>query len=83
MPSTASKVKDPEMMAVPLADRFALSPEQTSAITGIGITRIREAIRNGTLIAHTNGANIVLLPDDIKAWLTRLPAFDIKNDRPD
>jgi hypothetical protein len=32
------------MLPVPLADRLSVSPEQASALTGIGISRIREAI---------------------------------------
>jgi excisionase family DNA binding protein len=69
-------------MPVPLADRLSLSPEQTSALTGIGISRIREAIRDGALSAHRNGASIVILPDDVRAWLKSLPIVVTKKDRP-
>jgi hypothetical protein len=71
------------LLPVPLADRMALSPEQTSALTGIGVSRIREAIRNGALDAHRNGASIVILPDAIGVWLRSLPPVEIKKDRPD
>ena len=72
-----------EKVSVPLADRLSLSPEQTSALTGIGISRIREAIRGGALDAHRNGASIVILPDDIKVWLKALPAVEPRRDRRD
>jgi hypothetical protein len=67
---------------VPLPDRLSLSPEQTSALTGIGISRIREAIRAGDLDAHRNGASIVILPDDVKVWLKALPAVEPAKDSP-
>jgi hypothetical protein len=68
---------------VPLADRLSLSPEQTCALTGIGISRVREAIRIGKLKAHRNGASIVVLPDDIAVWLEALPAVESEKNRPD
>jgi hypothetical protein len=61
---------------VPLPDRLSLSPEQTSALTGIGVSRIREAIRAGDLDAHRNGVSIVILPDDVRVWLKALPAVE-------
>jgi hypothetical protein len=67
----------------PLADRLSLSPEQTCALTGIGISRVREAIRDGALEAHRNGASIVILPNDIKLWLKALPAVESQKKRPD
>lgn len=50
---------------VPLADRFSLSPEEASAITGIGLTSVREAINEGKLNAKKHGRRIVLLPDEL------------------
>jgi hypothetical protein len=60
---------------VPLKDRLSLSPEEASALTGIGLTRIREAAR-GALNARKHGKNTVILPDDLKAWLEALPMID-------
>jgi excisionase family DNA binding protein len=69
---------------VPLADRFSLSPEEASALTGIGTTRIREAISSGALEAHKHGTRTIILPDDLKAWLKAMPkAGEQKKDRPD
>lgn len=70
-------------MDVPLAERLSVSPEQASALTGIGISRVREAIKSGALDAHRNGASIVILQDDIKVWLKALPAVEQRKDRPD
>ncbi|MGY3501684.1 helix-turn-helix domain-containing protein [Bradyrhizobium sp. USDA 4471] len=58
---------------VPLAERFALSPEETSAITGIGLTSVREAISGGALKAKKHGRRVIVLPEEIKAWLQSLP----------
>jgi excisionase family DNA binding protein len=59
--------------AVPLSERFSLSPDEVSALTGIGMTRIREAIHNGSLVAHKHGTRLLILPDDVRAWLKALP----------
>jgi excisionase family DNA binding protein len=58
---------------VPLSERFSLSPEEVSALTGIGMTRIREAVNNSSLVAHRHGTRIIILPDDVRAWLKALP----------
>jgi excisionase family DNA binding protein len=70
-------------LPVPLADRLSVSPQQVSALTGIGISRVREAIQSGDLDAHRNGASFVILRDDIKVWLNALPAVELRKDRPD
>jgi excisionase family DNA binding protein len=58
---------------VSLAERLSLSPEEGSALTGIGLTSIREAISNGDLKAKKHGRRTIILPDDLKAWLKALP----------
>lgn len=58
---------------VPLADRFSLSPEEASALTGIGLTSVREAISGGALKAKRHGRRIMILPNAIKDWLHSLP----------
>jgi hypothetical protein len=84
MPKAATSRREmmEALLQVPLADRMALSPEQTSALTGIGISHIREAIRNGALDAHRNGASIVILPNDIEVWLKALPPVQVQKVRP-
>jgi hypothetical protein len=63
---------------VPLSERLSLSPEEASALTGIGTTSIRAAASVGALVARKHGKNTVILPDDLKAWLKALPRIDKK-----
>lgn len=58
---------------VPLAERMSLSPEEASALTGIGLTSIRQAAASGALEARKHGTRTIILRDDLKAWLKSLP----------
>jgi len=58
---------------VPLSERLSVSPEEASALTGIGLTSIREAISSGDLKAKKHGRRTIILPDDLRAWLKTLP----------
>ena len=58
---------------VPLSERLSVSPEEASALTGIGLTSIREAISSGDLKAKKHGRRTIILPDDLRAWLNMLP----------
>jgi excisionase family DNA binding protein len=49
------------------------SPEEASAISGIGLTSIREAVASGALPAHKNGRSTRILPDDLRGYLKALP----------
>jgi hypothetical protein len=60
---------------VPLKDRLSLSPEEASALTGIGLTSIRQATYSGALVARKHGRNTVILPDDLKVWLKAMPTM--------
>lgn len=66
---------------VPLAERLSLSPEEASALTGIGLTSIRAAVSNRALAAHKHGKRTIILPDDLKAWLRSLPKAGNKSVR--
>lgn len=63
---------------VPLAERFSLTPEEASALTGIGLTTIRAVAAAGDLVAHKQGTRTIILPDDLKAWLKSLPTIGNK-----
>jgi excisionase family DNA binding protein len=64
---------------VPLAERISLSPEEASAITGIGLTRIREAASRGDLEAHKHGRRTIILREDLATWIRAMPtAADAK-----
>jgi excisionase family DNA binding protein len=58
---------------VPLSERLSVSPEEASALTGIGLTSIREAISSGDLKAKKHGRRTIILPDDLRVWLKALP----------
>jgi hypothetical protein len=57
---------------VPLSERLSVSPEEASALTGIGLTSIREAISSGDL-KKKRGRRTIILPDDLRVWLKMLP----------
>lgn len=63
----------PHKHTVPLKDRLSLSPEGASALTGIGLTSIRQATYSGALVARKHGKKTVILPMDLKAWLEAMP----------
>ena len=59
---------------VPLSERLSVSPEEASALTGIGLTSIREAISSCDLKAKKHGRRTIILPDDLRVWpLKTLP----------
>jgi hypothetical protein len=69
-------------IVVPLTDRLSLSPEEASALTRIGVTSIRVAVASGALVAHKHGTRTIILPDDLKTWLSAMPKIDKKSDKP-
>ncbi|MGW1423855.1 helix-turn-helix domain-containing protein [Bradyrhizobium manausense] len=67
---------------VPLTERFALAPEEASALTGIGLTSIRRAAASGDLVARKHGTRTVILPNELRAWLKTLPTITGQEARP-
>jgi len=64
---------------VPLAQRLSLSPEEASALTGIGLTSIRQAAAtSGALKAHKHGTRTIILRKDLEEWLQSLPEMGRK-----
>jgi excisionase family DNA binding protein len=63
---------------VPLAERLSLSPEEASALTGIGLTSIRQAAANGALKARKHGTRTIILRDDLKEWIQAMPTIGRK-----
>lgn len=53
--------------------REALSIPEVSSVSGIGRTKIYEAIANGSLKARKAGRRTLILRDDLKAFLAALP----------
>jgi len=54
-------------------DRQALSIAEVSSVSGLGRTKIYEAIAAGTLKARKCGKRTLILPDDLREFLTNLP----------
>jgi hypothetical protein len=63
---------------VPLSERLSLSPEEASALTGIGLTSIRQAAASGALIARKHGTRTIIIPDDLRDWIKTLPVIGRK-----
>jgi excisionase family DNA binding protein len=63
---------------VPLSERMSLSPEEASALTGIGLTSIRQAAASGALKARKHGTRTIILRDDLKDWLQAMPMIGRK-----
>jgi excisionase family DNA binding protein len=58
---------------VPIADKLSLSTEEASALTGIGLTSIRQAVNSEALVARKQGTRTIILRDELEAWLKTLP----------
>ena len=63
---------------VPLSERLALSPEEASMLSGIGMTSIRQAAASGALIARKHGTRTIILREDLAEWLQSLPIMGKK-----
>lgn len=59
--------------AVPLAQRLALTPEEVSALTGVGLTATRQAINTGALPAKKHGRRLLVMRDAIAVWFEHMP----------
>lgn len=54
--------------------REGLSVAEACSVAGIGRTKIYEAIKDGSLTARKHGKRTIILRDDLRAFLTALPA---------
>jgi excisionase family DNA binding protein len=55
-------------------DREGYSVPEAAVVAGIGRTKIYEAIKDGSLIARKHGKRTIILRDELRAFLTALPA---------
>jgi excisionase family DNA binding protein len=53
--------------------RLALSIDEAAASAGLGLTRLRQEIREGRLRARRVGGRVLITNDDLVAWLASLP----------
>jgi len=50
---------DRTKQVVLLTDKLSLSPEQASALSGIDLSSVREAVASGALVAHKHGVRVI------------------------
>lgn len=55
-------------------DKISLTIQDVSKTTGIGRTKVFELIRDGKLPARKIGTRTIILSDDLKAFLDKLPS---------
>jgi excisionase family DNA binding protein len=54
---------------------LSLSIEETSAVTGLGRTKLYQLINSGDLKARKLGKRTIVLKDDLDAFLASLEAY--------
>ena len=59
-----------------LTHKLGLSIDESCEISGVGRTKIYEAIGTSKLIARKVGRRTVILRKDLETWLENLPAVD-------
>ena len=61
-----------------MRDRLAYSIEEATEAANTGKTALYEALGSGELPAHKRGRRTLILATDLRDWLQRLPALELK-----
>jgi excisionase family DNA binding protein len=61
-----------------MRDRLAYSIEEAAEAANTGKTALYEALGSGELPARKRGRRTLILAADLRAWLERLPALELK-----
>lgn len=59
--------------------QLSYSVEEVSTVTGIGRTKIYEAINMGLLVAKKYGKRTIILKNDLESFLSNLESYSPQN----
>lgn len=59
-----------------MPDRISYSVNEAAKAAGIGLTKLREEIREKRLIARKLGKRTLINVEDLNAWAANLPRVD-------
>ena len=61
-------------------DQLSISIEAASKLTGIGRTKLYQAMKQGALKAKKFGKRTIILKEDLNSFLSNLDTYSVGND---